>query len=127
MRMIAPRITTTKMITAPKNSATSIPSCFSEPMPYLLTVNAMAPSTPSGASLMMMPITLNNTCDKVSMKWATGAPRSPSMASAQPNSTAKSSTCSTSPVANAPTTVPGISFIRKSTVPPPVSLLALSA
>ena len=61
------------------------------------------------------------------MKFATGAPRSPSIASAQPNTTANSSTCSTSPVAKALTTVVGISFIRKSTVPPPVSLLALSA
>ena len=96
-------------------------------MPYLPTVKAIAPSTPSGASLMMMPMILNSTWPSVSMKVATGAPRSPSIASAQPNSTANSSTCSTSPVAKALTTVVGISFIRKSTVPPPVSLLALSA
>ncbi len=96
-------------------------------MPYLPTVKAIAPSTPSGASLMMMPMILNSTWLSVSMKLATGAPRSPSIASAQPNSTANSSTCSTSPVAKALTTVVGISFIRNSTVPPPVSLLALSA
>ena len=54
-------------------------------------------------------------------------PRSPSSASAEPNRTAKRSTCNTSPFANASTTVVGISLIRNSTVPPPVSLLAVSA
>ena len=61
------------------------------------------------------------------MKPATARPLSPSIASAQPNSTANTSTCSTSPLAKASTTVVGISFIRNSTVPPPVSLLAFSA
>jgi hypothetical protein len=51
----------------------------------------------------------------------------PSSASAQPNSTENSSTCSTSPVAKALTTVVGMSFIKNSTVPPPVSLSAFSA
>ena len=96
-------------------------------MPYWPTVKAMAPSTPSGASLMRMPMILNSTFDSVSISACTGAPRSPSMVSAQPNSTANSSTCSTSPVAKACTTVVGMSFIRKSTVPPLVSLSALLA
>ena len=96
-------------------------------MPYLPTVNAIAPSTPSGASLMMMAMILNSTSEVASITAATGLPRSPSIDSAQPNSTANSSTCSTSPVANALTTVVGISFIRKSTKPPEVSLSALVA
>ena len=104
-----------------------MPSCLSEPTPYLPTVKAMAPSTPRGASLMMMPMILNSTSDVTSIMVATGLPRSPSMVSAQPNSTANSSTCNTSPVANALITVVGISRIRKSTVPPLVSLSALEA
>ncbi len=38
----------------------------------------MAPSTPSGASLMMMPMILNSTSESASITCATGLPRSPS-------------------------------------------------
>ncbi|MNX26610.1 hypothetical protein D3C86_566830 [compost metagenome] len=102
-----------------------MPSCLSEPKPYCPTVNATAPSTPSGASRMIRPMILNMTWEVASIRRTTGLPRSPSCDSAQPNSTANSSTCSTSPVANGLTTVLGISFIRNSTVPPLVSLSAL--
>ena len=86
-------------------------------MPYLPTVNAIAPSTPSGASLMMKYITLKNTCDSWSISRTTGCAGSPRSASAQPNSSENSSTCSTSPLAKAPTTVFGMMRRRKSTAP----------
>ncbi|MNT17178.1 hypothetical protein D3C72_1523160 [compost metagenome] len=86
-------------------------------MPYLPTVKATAPSTPSGASLMMKPIILNSVCEKVSIRLTSGLPGSPTSDSAQPNRIETSSTCSTSPLANAPNTVLGISLSRKSTVP----------
>ena len=96
-------------------------------MPYLPTVKAMAPNTPSGASLMIRPMVLNSTCDRSSMRLVTRAPRSPINASAQPKTMENSSTCSTSPLAKALTAVVGMSLSKKSLKPPPVSLLALSA
>ncbi|MNT25016.1 hypothetical protein D3C72_1605200 [compost metagenome] len=76
---------------------------------------------------MMMPMILNSASAVMSTRSASGLTRSPNSVSAQPNSTANSSTCSTSPLAKASTTVVGMSFIRKSTVPPLVSLSALLA
>jgi hypothetical protein len=88
-------------------------------MPYLPTVKAIAPSTPIGASFMMMPMTLNSTCVSVSMKFATGAPRSPSSESAAAEQHREQQHLQHVAVGEGATTVVGISFIRKSTLPPP--------
>src|SRR6218665_820051 len=61
-----------------------MPSCRSEPMPYLPTVKAMAPSTPSGARWMIRPMTLNSTSASASATVATGWPRSPPTHPPQP-------------------------------------------
>ncbi|MNT33969.1 hypothetical protein D3C72_1699210 [compost metagenome] len=74
---------------------------------------------------MISPMILNITWDVASIRRTTGLPCSPNCDSAQPNSTANSRTCSTSPVANGLTAVLGMSFNRNSTVPPLVSLSAL--
>src|SRR6218665_3181557 len=95
-----------------------MPSCRSEPTPYLPTVKAMAPSTPSGARWMIRPMTLNSTSASASTTVATGWPRSPSSASAQPNSTANSSTCSTSPVAKALTARAGVDVHARARLEP---------
>jgi len=80
-------------------------------------VNAIAPNAPIGASFMMKPTTMNNPCAIFSMKLTTGRPHSPADAIAKPNSTENSSTCRISPLANASTTVVGMTLSRKSTVP----------
>ncbi len=94
-----------------------MPSCASEPTPYLPTVKAMAPSTPSGASRTMKNMISNRMCEVRSMKVTTGAARSPRKDDAAPNRIANSSTCRISPLAKASVTVVGMIFSRKSTVP----------
>ena len=83
------------------------------PMPYLPTVNAMAPNAPIGANLMTMPIRMKKTWQMSSISFSTGLPRSPKRCRAKANNTAKNRTCSMSPAAKAPTTVLGMIAIRK--------------
>jgi hypothetical protein len=94
-------------------------------MPYLPTVNAIAPNTPSGANLTTKFIILKTMSLTRPMKSVTGLARSPHKETAQPNMIETISTCRMSPVVKAPTTVEGMSFIRNSETPPPATWAAV--
>ena len=68
----------------------------------------MAPKAPMGAAFMITAMTPKNACPRSSSSARTVRPRSPSAISANPNSTANSSTCRMSPRAKAPTTLSGM-------------------
>ncbi len=93
-----------------------MPSCLSDATPYVPVVNAIAPSTPSGASLMMKLITRKNTCASSSIRLLTRCARSPSSDSAEPNSTENTRTCRMSPFAKASVAVSGMIFSRNAAV-----------
>ena len=63
-----------------------------------------------------MSMIAKSACDTCSINAISGRVRGPSASSASPKRTENSSTCSTSPRANASTTVVGMMFIRKSVV-----------
>lgn len=86
------------------------------PMPYLPTVKAMAPKAPMGAAFIKMATRRKIGEVSACRKSTTGRPRSPTSASAMPNSTEKNSTCRMSPCAKAPVMVSGMMFIRKPTM-----------
>ncbi|MNQ45018.1 hypothetical protein D3C85_587930 [compost metagenome] len=79
-------------------------------------VKAMAPKAPSGASFMITPMMPNITWAMPSMNSSTGLPSLPMRCRAKANRMAKNSTWRMLPSAKAPTTVFGITFIRKATV-----------
>ena len=69
-----------------------------EAMPYLPMVKAMAPKAPTGAAFIRISTSLNIGLVSAWRKFSTGAPRSPTTASAMPKSTEKKSTCRMSPL-----------------------------
>ena len=77
-------------------------------MPYLPMVKAMAPKAPIGAAFIRISTSLKIGLVIACRKFSTGAPRSPTMASAMPKSIEKNSTCRMLPSAKAPTTVAGM-------------------
>ena len=79
-------------------------------------VNAIAPNAPIGATRMMMPTIANSTCDDLLDEVEHQRAAAAELVQAKPNSTANSSTCRISPLANASTTVLGMTFSRKSVV-----------
>ncbi len=74
----------------------------------------------------MKDIILNSMCEACSMKPSNGLAGAPSSDSAQPAMTAITSTCSTSPLANAPRNVVGISLSKNSSMPELLTLAAVS-
>ncbi len=100
-----------------RTTPSSTPSEPIERMPKRPTVNAIAPNAPSGASRMIIARMRNSTCATASINSCTRRPRFGLAFSANPNSSASSSTGSTSPFSNAPTSVSGITCSAKSTSP----------
>ena len=81
-------------------------------MPYLPTVNAIAPKAPTGASRITRLTISKSVCPARSSLSASGFARGPRRESAIPNSTANRSTGRISPRANAPTMLSGITSAR---------------
>ena len=115
-RAMAPSTTKTKNKQVMYTPAMSLPSATSDHRPYLPTVNAMAPNAPSGARRMMSATTSKRAADIISMISTRRCTLGPSRSKASPNNTENSSTCSTSPRANPPTMVSGMTLRTKSTV-----------
>lgn len=93
----------------------SRPSVSSDARPKLPTVYAIAPNAPTGAATITIATTRKKTCISRSSIRVTGRPVRPSDASATPNRREKNTTCRMSPWANAPTTLDGTMWTRKST------------
>ena len=105
----------------------SCPNWISVPTPYLPMVKAIAPNAPIGARRIIKLMMPKMTCEKLSITLKISWPLLPRRCSAKPNSTANSSTCKMLPLANAPITLPGITSMRKATIPCSLACSAYTA
>ncbi len=86
-------------------------------MPKRPTVKAIAPNAPSGASRMIIASTRKTTSAKPSISARTGRPACGCAFSEKPNNSDSSNTGNTSPFANAPSIVSGITPSANATSP----------